>query len=91
MTRSRTCTLPEPRNGGQNCVGLGEATESLACNEQKCATPAPPGIHSVCELKIIINYLILLHMYFVALERSSEYSFFLFLRRSVVLGKIEIW
>jgi len=35
QTRSRTCTNPAPANGGAQCVGL--ANESQSCNTQPCA------------------------------------------------------
>ena len=34
--RSRTCTNPKPRNGGQDCVVLGAAAETRSCNSQPC-------------------------------------------------------
>lgn len=33
-TRSRTCTNPEPANGGADCEG--DYSETMACNEQGC-------------------------------------------------------
>ena len=34
--RKRSCNSPEPRNGGENCSGLGPAMESEACNSFPC-------------------------------------------------------
>ena len=34
--RSRTCSNPVPRNGGKNCDGLGDPTETENCNQQQC-------------------------------------------------------
>ena len=36
--RERTCTNPTPAHGGKDCEdqGLGEAEESVACNEDPC-------------------------------------------------------
>merc|ERR1711881_517301 len=36
QSRSRTCTNPEPANGGADCAGIGDASEQQACNEQAC-------------------------------------------------------
>lgn len=38
--RKRTCTNPEPRNGGLPCVG--DAAEYQDCNPQAC--PGDPGL-----------------------------------------------
>ena len=37
QTRNRTCSNPEPQNGGKDCVGDFEETQS--CNTDTC----PPG------------------------------------------------
>lgn len=34
--RSRTCTNPPPKNGGNNCEGLGPANDAQACNPDPC-------------------------------------------------------
>ena len=36
--RTRNCTNPPPANGGLSCVdqGLGDAEETVACNEDLC-------------------------------------------------------
>ena len=34
IRRMRTCTAPVPKNGGRDCVG--EASETMACNEGLC-------------------------------------------------------
>ena len=39
--RTRTCTNPEPANGGAECDG--EDHESQDCNTEAC-----PGIHMIC-------------------------------------------
>ena len=38
QSRSRSCTDPSPEHGGPTCLeqGLGEATESQACNADPC-------------------------------------------------------
>eukprot|EP00794_Sanderia_malayensis_P006818 gene6818-7587_t len=36
--RYRTCTFPAPSNGGQNCSGLGPATETKYCIVMPCTT-----------------------------------------------------
>ncbi|XP_058944976.2 coadhesin-like [Pocillopora verrucosa] len=35
-SRSRTCTNPPPKNGGNNCEGLGPANDTQACNPDPC-------------------------------------------------------
>lgn len=35
QSRSRSCTNPEPANGGQECSG--QAQESRSCHEEECA------------------------------------------------------
>ena len=37
QTRNRTCSNPEPQNGGNDCVG--DLEETQACNTDTC----PPG------------------------------------------------
>ncbi|KAK3093006.1 hypothetical protein FSP39_009936 [Pinctada imbricata] len=34
MTQKRKCNNPEPKNGGQNCIG--SSTKTLACNTHNC-------------------------------------------------------
>lgn len=41
--RKRTCTNPEPRNGGLPCVG--DATEYQDCNPQAC--PGNPALRNL--------------------------------------------
>ena len=36
ISRSRTCTVPEPQFGGKDCSLLGKADETKACNEHVC-------------------------------------------------------
>uniref|UniRef100_A0A7M5UUF1 Uncharacterized protein n=1 Tax=Clytia hemisphaerica TaxID=252671 RepID=A0A7M5UUF1_9CNID len=36
QTRSRTCTNPEPSNGGTNCESLGQSSQIKSCNLKSC-------------------------------------------------------
>uniref|UniRef100_A0ABM5GM22 SCO-spondin n=1 Tax=Pogona vitticeps TaxID=103695 RepID=A0ABM5GM22_9SAUR len=42
-SRSRTCTSPPPKNGGQLCPG--EKYQVRVCNPQPCEEGCPPGMH----------------------------------------------
>ncbi|XP_022796325.1 A disintegrin and metalloproteinase with thrombospondin motifs adt-1-like [Stylophora pistillata] len=37
QSRSRTCTNPSPKNGGNNCEGLGPTNDTQACNPDPCS------------------------------------------------------
>lgn len=39
QTRKRTCTNPPPKNGGEDCNGLGPDISTRECNNQEC-----PGV-----------------------------------------------
>ncbi|EDO41039.1 predicted protein, partial [Nematostella vectensis] len=41
--RERSCTNPEPSNGGRDCLHLGESEETEACNKDACPEPAVDG------------------------------------------------
>lgn len=36
MTRTRSCSNPEPAMGGKDCLQFGPAMEVMKCNEEKC-------------------------------------------------------